>query len=263
MFGGSSPETSFDCSGFVCYALNQSGVFSIARTTAQGLYDACTPIDRLSALPGDLVFFTGTYNCPETVSHVGIYAGDGKMLHCGDPIQYESIDTSYWQAHFYAFGRLSYNVETASARFSGLASSESWTGQCRYAYVIYTSDVNSVDLSFSLADDTSYGQLFYFDFNSGDWNSFSFGDAYTPAKKLCLYSLSSLPLYNFWGTNGQPFIFFACVDSYYSMPIFVMSEPGMFPDFEDNPIVFMSNWKIYYDYPMWPSERFGGKDADF
>lgn len=109
VFGGSSPETSFDCSGFVCYALNQSGVFSISRTTAQGLYDVCTPIDRLSALPGDLVFFTGTYDCPDTVSHVGIYAGNGRMLHCGDPIQYTSIDTSYWQSHFYSFGRLSYN----------------------------------------------------------------------------------------------------------------------------------------------------------
>ena len=112
VFGGSSPETSFDCSGFVCYALNHSGVYSIGRTTAQGLYDACTPVDRLSAKPGDLVFFTGTYDCADTVSHVGIYAGDGKMLHCGDPIQYTSIDTSYWQAHFYAFGRLPYNSGT-------------------------------------------------------------------------------------------------------------------------------------------------------
>lgn len=114
VFGGSSPETSFDCSGFVCYALNHSGVYSIGRTTAQGLYDACTPVDRLNAQPGDLVFFTGTYNCADPVSHVGIYAGDGKMLHCGDPIQYTSIDTAYWQSHFYSFGRLSYNTGSDS-----------------------------------------------------------------------------------------------------------------------------------------------------
>ena len=109
VFGGSSPETSFDCSGFVCYALNHSGVYSVGRITAQGLYDSCTVVNRLDAKPGDLVFFTATYNCADTVSHVGIYAGNGRMLHCGDPIQYESIDTSYWQAHFYAFGRLPYN----------------------------------------------------------------------------------------------------------------------------------------------------------
>lgn len=109
VFGGSSPETSFDCSGFVCYSLNQSGAYAIGRTTAQGLYDACTPVDRIDAQPGDLVFFTGTYDCADPVSHVGIYAGDGRMLHCGDPIQYTSIDTSYWQSHFYAIGRLPYN----------------------------------------------------------------------------------------------------------------------------------------------------------
>lgn len=126
VFGGSSPETSFDCSGFVCYSLNHSGVYSIGRTTAQGLYDACTPVDRFDAKPGDLVFFTGTYDCDDTVSHVGIYAGDGKMLHCGDPIQYTSIDTSYWQAHFYAFGRLSYNVDLVRPYFVYLHSSSSW-----------------------------------------------------------------------------------------------------------------------------------------
>lgn len=114
VFGGSSPETSFDCSGFVCYSFNHSGVYSIGRTTAQGLYDACTPVDRFNALPGDLVFFTGTYNCTDPVSHVGIYAGDGRMLHCGDPIQYTSIDTAYWQSHFYSFGRLSYNTGSDS-----------------------------------------------------------------------------------------------------------------------------------------------------
>ena len=111
VFGGSSPTTSFDCSGFVCYALNQSGVYSTARITAQGLFDACTPVDQLTAMPGDLVFFTGTYDSGETVSHVGIYAGDGRMLHCGDPVQYATITTAYWQSHLYGFGRLPYNAQ--------------------------------------------------------------------------------------------------------------------------------------------------------
>lgn len=111
VFGGSSPETSFDCSGYVSYVLNHSvfSDFPIGRKTAQGLYDLSEHISRIDAKPGDLVFFTGTYDCADTVSHVGIYAGDGKMLHCGNPIQYESIDTTYWQSHFYAFGRLYYN----------------------------------------------------------------------------------------------------------------------------------------------------------
>lgn len=111
VFGGSSPTTSFDCSGFVCYALNQSGVYSTARITAQGLFDACAPVDQLTAMPGDLVFFTGTYDSGETVSHVGIYAGDGRMLHCGDPVQYATITTAYWQSHLYGFGRLPYNAQ--------------------------------------------------------------------------------------------------------------------------------------------------------
>lgn len=111
VFGGSSPETSFDCSGFVCYVLNHSALsdFPIGRTTAQGLYDMSVHVSRADAKAGDLVFFTGTYDCADIVSHIGIYAGDGKMIHCGNPIQYESIDTPYWQAHFYAFGRLYYN----------------------------------------------------------------------------------------------------------------------------------------------------------
>ena len=263
VFGGSSPETSFDCSGFVCYALNHSGVYSIGRTTAQGLYNACTPVDRLSALPGDLVFFTGTYDCPETVSHVGFYAGDGKMLHCGDPIQYESIDTSYWQSHFYAFGRLSYNVESVSASFTGLSSSESWKGQCRYAYIVYTDDVDSVDLSFSLASDNSSGQLYYFDYDISDWCLLSSGAAYLPTTNACLYSLSNFPLPSIWGTYGYPFVFFACVDGYYSMPIFVLSEPRAFLSFERDPFRFMVNYEIYPDCDLWPSVRFGGEDAVF
>ena len=106
VWGGSSPSTSFDCSGFVCWCLNQSGAASVGRTTAQGLYNLCTPVSRDNARPGDLVFFTGTYSTPNPVSHVGIYVGGGRMIHCGDPISYTSIDTAFWQGHFYAFGRL-------------------------------------------------------------------------------------------------------------------------------------------------------------
>jgi len=102
VWGGSSPSTSFDCSGFVSYVLNQSG-WNVGRLGAQGLYNYCTPTS--APRPGDLVFFVGTYDTPG-VSHCGIYVGDGMMLHCGDPIQYSSLNTSYWQSHFYAYGRL-------------------------------------------------------------------------------------------------------------------------------------------------------------
>jgi hypothetical protein len=107
VWGGSSPETSFDCSGFVSYVLTNSGLVNTGRLGAQGLYNVCSPVSKADARPGDLVFFVGTYDTPG-VSHVGIYVGDGVMLHCGDPIQYSSINTSYWQSHFYAFGRPSY-----------------------------------------------------------------------------------------------------------------------------------------------------------
>ena len=107
VWGGSNPETSFDCSGFVSYVLTNSGLVNTGRLGAQGLYNVCTPVSRADAKPGDLVFFVGTYDTPG-VSHVGIYVGDGVMLHCGDPIQYSSINTSYWQSHFYAFGRPNY-----------------------------------------------------------------------------------------------------------------------------------------------------------
>ena len=108
VWGGSSPETSFDCSGFVSYVLTNSGLVNTGRLGAQGLYNVCSPVSSADAKPGDLVFFVGTYDTPG-VSHVGIYAGGGKMLHCGDPIQYADINTSYWQSHFYAFGRPPYN----------------------------------------------------------------------------------------------------------------------------------------------------------
>ena len=105
-FGGTPPR-SFDCSAFVCWVFTNSGVHNLPRTTAQGIYDQCTPVAVSEAKAGDIIFFTGTYNAGRPVTHVGIYCGDGIMIHCGDPIQYTSINSSYWQSHFYAFGRLS------------------------------------------------------------------------------------------------------------------------------------------------------------
>ena len=102
VWGGSSPATSFDCSGFVSWVVNHSG-WNVGRLGAQGLYNICTRTS--SPRPGDLVFFKGTYDTPG-VSHCGIYVGDGMMLHCGDPISYANLNSSYWQAHFYAYGRL-------------------------------------------------------------------------------------------------------------------------------------------------------------
>ena len=104
VWGGSTPETSFDCSGFVSWVLNHSG-WNVGRLSAQGLYNICTPVARSNARPGDLVFFVGTYDTPG-VSHVGIYAGNSMMIHCGDPITYANINTVYWQSHFYTYGRL-------------------------------------------------------------------------------------------------------------------------------------------------------------
>ena len=107
VWGGSNPDTSFDCSGFVSYVLTNSGLVNTGRLGAQGLYNISTPVSKANAQPGDLIFFVGTYDTPG-VSHVGIYVGDGVMIHCGDPIQYTSINSSYWQQHFYAFGRPAY-----------------------------------------------------------------------------------------------------------------------------------------------------------
>ena len=102
VWGGSSPATSFDCSGYLSWVINLSG-WNVGRQTAQGLYNLCTPVS--SPRPGDLVFFKGTYNT-SGVSHCGIYVGDGRMLHCGDPIGYANLNTNYWQSHLYAYGRL-------------------------------------------------------------------------------------------------------------------------------------------------------------
>jgi len=106
VWGGSSPSTSFDCSGFVCWVFTNSGVHNLPRTTAQGIYDQCTPVSASDAKAGDIIFFTGTYNSAGAVSHVGIYCGNGTMIHCGNPISYASINSPYWQSHFYSFGRL-------------------------------------------------------------------------------------------------------------------------------------------------------------
>ena len=106
VWGGSSPSTSFDCSGFVSYVLTNSGLCDTGRLGAQGLYNISTPVSE--PRPGDLVFFVGTYDTPG-VSHVGFYVGDGMLLHCGDPIQYTSLNSNYWQSHFYAYGRPPYN----------------------------------------------------------------------------------------------------------------------------------------------------------
>lgn len=106
VWGGSSPQTSFDCSGFVSWVLTESGVCNTGRLGAQGLYNISTPVSNPQ--PGDLVFFVGTYDTPG-VSHVGIYVGNSMMLHCGDPISYSNLNSSYWQAHFYAYARPPYN----------------------------------------------------------------------------------------------------------------------------------------------------------
>ena len=102
VWGGSNPSTSFDCSGFVSYVYNQCG-WDFGRLGAQGLYNISTRTNNPK--PGDLVFFTGTYDTPG-VSHCGIYVGDGWMLHCGDPISYANLNSSYWQSHLYAYGKL-------------------------------------------------------------------------------------------------------------------------------------------------------------
>jgi len=107
VWGGSSPSTSFDCSGFVCWVINHCGNgWNVGRTTAEGLRQMLRIIPASEAKPGDIIFFQGTYNTTGA-SHVGIYVGDGMMIHCGNPIQYASVNSAYFQAHFYCYGRLS------------------------------------------------------------------------------------------------------------------------------------------------------------
>ena len=104
VWGGSSPSTSFDCSGYVCWVINHSG-WNVGRISAQGLFNICTPVSSANVKPGDLVFFKGTYDTPG-ISHVGIYVGNSVMIHCGDPISYTNLNSNYWQTHFYTYGRL-------------------------------------------------------------------------------------------------------------------------------------------------------------
>ena len=104
VWGGSTPETGFDCSGYVCWVLNESG-WDVGRTTANGLWQQATKISEAEAKPGDLVFFEGTYDTPGA-SHVGIYVGDGMMISAGDPIKYSNIHSSYWDKHLLGFGRI-------------------------------------------------------------------------------------------------------------------------------------------------------------
>lgn len=109
VWGGSNPSESFDCSGFVCWVLNQSGTASVGRTNARGLYGMSTTVSPGEAQPGDLIFFTGdrAAEIGHPVTHIGIYVGNGMMLHCASGgVQYSSISTSYWTKNFYAFGRL-------------------------------------------------------------------------------------------------------------------------------------------------------------
>ena len=105
VWGGSTPETGFDCSGYVCWVYNQNG-YDVGRTTANGLWNKSQHISEAEAKPGDLVFFEGTYDTPGK-SHVGIYLGNGKMVSAGDPIKYADIHSPYWQKYLSGFGRLS------------------------------------------------------------------------------------------------------------------------------------------------------------
>ena len=107
VWGGSSPSTSFDCSGFVSWVINHSG-WNVGRLGAKALCSLCTPVSPANARPGDLVFFINTYDAPDpnAPTHCGIYVGNGMMIHCGSPISYANLNSNYWQNHFYCYGRL-------------------------------------------------------------------------------------------------------------------------------------------------------------
>ena len=100
------PWGGFDCSGFICYVYTESGVYNMPRTTAQGIFEQSVPIPREEAKAGDIIYFADTYECPDDVSHLGIYLGDGKMLHCGNPINVADVNSPFWASHFYGFGRV-------------------------------------------------------------------------------------------------------------------------------------------------------------
>jgi cell wall-associated NlpC family hydrolase len=107
VYGGSGPNV-FDCSGFVSFVLNNSGLgINVGRQTATGLYNLSDRVSASELRPGDLVFFQGTYSTPRPVSHVGIYIGDGRMAHAGRPVNVTSIHTPFWIRHFHSFGRIS------------------------------------------------------------------------------------------------------------------------------------------------------------
>ena len=107
VWGGSSPATSFDCSGFVSWVINHSG-WDVGRLGAKALCNLCTPVSPANARPGDLVFFINTYDAPDpnAPTHCGIYVGNNMMIHCGNPISYANLSSNYWQEHFYCYGRL-------------------------------------------------------------------------------------------------------------------------------------------------------------
>ena len=105
VWGGYSPS-GFDCSGFVSWVINNCGNgWNVGRCTADELRSHCSQVSLSEAKPGDLIFFTGTYDAGEPVPHIGIYMGNGQMIHSGHPVQYTSINSPYWQSHFYGFGR--------------------------------------------------------------------------------------------------------------------------------------------------------------
>jgi Cell wall-associated hydrolases (invasion-associated proteins) len=106
VWGGDGPDTSFDCSGFVSYVFAASGVRDVGRLGATGLYNRCTKITPEEARPGDLIFFQGTISGEEGISHVGIYVGDGWMIHCGSPLGYADVNSSYYRQHYFGYGRL-------------------------------------------------------------------------------------------------------------------------------------------------------------
>ena len=107
VFGANGPDA-FDCSSFVCWVFTYSGVYHLPRTTAQGIFDRSTPIPREIMQSGDLVFFTGTFSTTRTVTHVGIYVNDGVMIHAGSPVEFTSMNTPFWERHFYSAGRLNW-----------------------------------------------------------------------------------------------------------------------------------------------------------